>query len=123
MGRLFPESLLRGRFRLASFGLSETAFVSQSDVADFKLAFFTPNRRIAHCGHATIATFSCLTQPDFSRANYRECPGQRAHGRSLWQSNRADGYYSLASTFTQSVCSKQTDCVLRPFIRSRLGCF
>ena len=39
-------------------GLSETAFVSRSDVADFRFDFFTPNRRIAHCGHATIAAFS-----------------------------------------------------------------
>jgi PhzF family phenazine biosynthesis protein len=43
-------------------GLSETAFVSQSESADFKLDFFTPNRQIAHCGHATIATFSYLSQ-------------------------------------------------------------
>lgn len=43
-------------------GLSETAFVSKSNQADFKLDFFTPNRRIAHCGHATVATFSYLKQ-------------------------------------------------------------
>jgi PhzF family phenazine biosynthesis protein len=43
-------------------GLSETAFVSKSNSADFKLDFFTPNRQIAHCGHATIATFSYLSQ-------------------------------------------------------------
>ncbi len=43
-------------------GLSETAFISQSDTADFKLDFFTPNRQIAHCGHATIAAFSYLKQ-------------------------------------------------------------
>jgi PhzF family phenazine biosynthesis protein len=43
-------------------GLSETAFVSQSEVADFKLDFFTPTRQIAHCGHATIASFSYLAQ-------------------------------------------------------------
>jgi PhzF family phenazine biosynthesis protein len=41
-------------------GLSETAFVSRSTTADFKLEFFTPNRQIAHCGHATIATFTYL---------------------------------------------------------------
>lgn len=41
-------------------GLSETAFVSGSDVAGFKFDFFTPNRRIAHCGHATIAAFSYM---------------------------------------------------------------
>nr|WP_054536353.1 PhzF family phenazine biosynthesis protein [Herpetosiphon geysericola] len=38
-------------------GLSETAFVSASNVATIKLEFFTPTRQIAHCGHATIATF------------------------------------------------------------------
>jgi PhzF family phenazine biosynthesis protein len=43
-------------------GVSETSFVSQSSIADFKLDFFTPNRQIAHCGHATIATFSYLAQ-------------------------------------------------------------
>lgn len=46
----------------AAVGLSETAFVSKSDSADFKLDFFTPVRQIAHCGHATIATFSYLAQ-------------------------------------------------------------
>ena len=43
-------------------GLSETAFISSSESADFKLEFFTPNRQIAHCGHATIASFSYLQQ-------------------------------------------------------------
>jgi PhzF family phenazine biosynthesis protein len=43
-------------------GLSETAFVSSSKTEGFKLDFFTPNRRIAHCGHATIATFSYLAE-------------------------------------------------------------
>jgi len=37
--------------------LSETAFVSKSLQADYKLDFFTPTRQIAHCGHATIAVF------------------------------------------------------------------
>jgi PhzF family phenazine biosynthesis protein len=46
----------------AAVGLSETAFVSQSATADFKLDFFTPTKQIAHCGHATIATFSYLSQ-------------------------------------------------------------
>ncbi|PKR56796.1 PhzF family phenazine biosynthesis protein [Thalassospira lohafexi] len=46
----------------AKVGLSETAFVSKSKTQAFKLDFFTPNRRIAHCGHATIATFSYLAK-------------------------------------------------------------
>jgi PhzF family phenazine biosynthesis protein len=49
------------KLRVASqVGLSETAFVSASESATTKLEFFTPTRQIAHCGHATIATFSLL---------------------------------------------------------------
>ena len=46
----------------AAVNLSETAFVSKSNTADFKLDFFTPTKQIAHCGHATIATFSYLSE-------------------------------------------------------------
>lgn len=53
------------KLRIASqIGLSETAFVSSSNSAAFKLDFFTPTRQIAHCGHATIATFGYLRQID-----------------------------------------------------------
>lgn len=49
------------RIRIAArIGLSETAFVSRSEVATVRLEFFTPTRQIAHCGHATIATFALL---------------------------------------------------------------
>ena len=52
--------------RIAGYvGLSEIAFVSKSNQADFKLDFFTPTRQIAHCGHATIATFSYLKKKGF----------------------------------------------------------
>ncbi|HYD96558.1 MAG TPA: PhzF family phenazine biosynthesis protein [Noviherbaspirillum sp.] len=59
------------KLRIAQLvGLSETAFVSASRVADVKLDFFTPTRQIAHCGHATIATFGLLAQRGIiSRAN------------------------------------------------------
>jgi|SRR2546428_6186357 len=46
----------------SKLGISETAFVSTSAIADFKLEFFTPTKQIAHCGHATIAAFSYLKQ-------------------------------------------------------------
>ncbi len=44
----------------ATAGVPETAFVSRSDVATLRLTFFTPTRQIAHCGHATVATFGLL---------------------------------------------------------------
>jgi PhzF family phenazine biosynthesis protein len=44
----------------AKANFAETAFISKSSVADFKLDFFTPLKQIPHCGHATIATFTYL---------------------------------------------------------------
>ena len=41
-------------------GFSETAFVMKSDVADFRVRFFTPSNEVDLCGHATIATFKLL---------------------------------------------------------------
>ena len=41
-------------------GYSETAFISKSDKADFKLEYFTPVEEVPLCGHATIATFVVL---------------------------------------------------------------
>lgn len=49
-------------------GFSETAFISMSDIADFKLRFFTPNREIDLCGHATIASFFLMANLNFIQA-------------------------------------------------------
>jgi PhzF family phenazine biosynthesis protein len=43
-------------------GHSETAFVSKSEMADFKVRFFTPGEEVNLCGHATIATFHTLVE-------------------------------------------------------------
>lgn len=43
-------------------GYAETAFVSTSKVADFKLEYYTPEEEVDLCGHATIATFVVLTK-------------------------------------------------------------
>ena len=71
----------------ARVGLSETAFVSRSDIAGFKLDFFTPNRRIAHCGHATIATFSHLAAQGRVTDGARRCQYGQWHDvcrRPVW---------------------------------------
>ncbi len=44
----------------AEAGLSETAFVSRHPTEGARLEFFTPTRRIAHCGHATVAAFALM---------------------------------------------------------------
>lgn len=41
-------------------GFNETVFVLRSDVADLKLKYYTPGHEINLCGHATIASLSCL---------------------------------------------------------------
>jgi len=41
-------------------GLSETAFVSASALADFEVRFFTPSDEVDFCGHATVAVFHLL---------------------------------------------------------------
>ena len=41
-------------------GYSETAFLMESNTADFKIRYFTPTEEVSLCGHATIATFSIL---------------------------------------------------------------
>lgn len=41
-------------------GYSETAFVDDSCLADYKIQYFTPTEEVQLCGHATIAVFSTL---------------------------------------------------------------
>lgn len=41
-------------------GYSETAFIMNSNKADYKIRFFTPSDEVDLCGHATIATFTVL---------------------------------------------------------------
>jgi PhzF family phenazine biosynthesis protein len=42
--------------------LSETAFISKSKIADYKLQWFTPAAEVRLCGHATIASLHFLAQ-------------------------------------------------------------
>lgn len=44
----------------AELGFSESAFVSKSEHADFKVRFFSPKQEVPLCGHATIATFHTI---------------------------------------------------------------
>ncbi len=42
--------------------LSETAFISKSEIADYKLRWFTPTSEVKICGHATIASLHFLNE-------------------------------------------------------------
>lgn len=41
-------------------GYAETAFITDSNTADFKIEYFTPAEEVPLCGHATIASFGIL---------------------------------------------------------------
>lgn len=41
-------------------GFNETVFVLKSDIADYKLRYFTPGHEINLCGHATVGSMYCL---------------------------------------------------------------
>ena len=84
-------------------GLSETAFVSRSEVATIKLEFFTPGRQIAHCGHATIATFSHLSELGLvnnGRMSKETIDGTReiiVDGEMAYMEQRAPRYSQVAN--------------------------
>jgi PhzF family phenazine biosynthesis protein len=57
----------------ARAGFSETAFVSASEQATYKVRFFTPTEEVDLCGHATIATWSFMYEQQIVPAgNYTQ---------------------------------------------------
>ncbi|MFZ2323143.1 MAG: PhzF family phenazine biosynthesis protein [Ignavibacteriaceae bacterium] len=49
--------------------LSETAFISPSKIADYKLQWFTPTKEDKLCGHATIASLHYLFEKEIIKEN------------------------------------------------------
>jgi len=43
-------------------GFSETAFITKSEYADFRVRFFTPVEEVDLCGHATIGAFYLMVE-------------------------------------------------------------
>lgn len=41
-------------------GYAETAFITKSEMADYKFEYFTPKEEVDLCGHATIGSFAIL---------------------------------------------------------------
>ncbi|QRV24967.1 PhzF family phenazine biosynthesis protein [Marinomonas foliarum] len=48
------------QFIAKQVGVSETAFVSKSDKANFHVSFYTPTVEVDFCGHATLSSFWLL---------------------------------------------------------------
>ncbi len=61
-GVTFTDSLNENekQFIAKEMNLSETAFISHSQKADYKLQWFTPTKEVNLCGHATIASLHYL---------------------------------------------------------------
>lgn len=51
--------------------LSETAFISDSDLADYRLQWFTPSNEVKLCGHATIASLHYLFEKGLISDNHK----------------------------------------------------
>ncbi len=65
----------------AAVALSETSFVRAAGDGVFEVAFYTPNKQVPDCGHATVATFALLAQRaalQGGRATKRTIIGDRA---------------------------------------------
>lgn len=52
------------KFIAKQLGYAETAFITKSNNADFKIEYFTPAEEVPLCGHATIASFGILKYLD-----------------------------------------------------------
>lgn len=60
-GGFSGDSAVKTEFA-ARLGYSETVFASDSEVADYRLEYFTPEGEVPLCGHATIAFFVYLLE-------------------------------------------------------------
>lgn len=58
-GEDFPDDEIM-RKTAAELRYSETAFIKQLSEKEFNIRYFTPADEVDLCGHATIASFSCL---------------------------------------------------------------
>lgn len=57
----YPELTVSDKMEISRrLGYSETAFVTKTQRADYKLEYYTPTKEVPLCGHATIATFATL---------------------------------------------------------------
>ncbi|GAB6280259.1 MAG: PhzF family phenazine biosynthesis protein [Thermovirga sp.] len=68
--------------------LSETAFVTPSDKADFRVRFFTPGSEVDLCGHATIGSFHALHEE-----------GRLDSGRSVFTQETKAGVLEVERSF------------------------
>jgi trans-2,3-dihydro-3-hydroxyanthranilate isomerase len=70
-GVVYSDDLTEEDMQLIAreFNVSETAFISKSNEADFNLRWFTPTVEVKLCGHATVASIHYLRQMGIIKEN------------------------------------------------------
>lgn len=70
-GVVYSDDLNKEEMQLIAreINVSETAFISKSQEADFNLRWFTPSVEVKLCGHATIASVHFLVQKGLLKNN------------------------------------------------------
>jgi len=70
-GVVYSDELNKEEMQLIAreINVSETAFISKSQEADFNLRWFTPSVEVKLCGHATIASLHFLVQKGLLKNN------------------------------------------------------
>ena len=70
-GVTFGDGLTKEEMQLIAreMNVSETAFLSKSDKADYNLRWFTPTTEVELCGHATIASLHFLFENKYIENN------------------------------------------------------
>jgi len=70
-GVVYSDDLTEEDMQLIAreFNVSETAFISKSNEADFTLRWFTPTVEVKLCGHATVASIHYLRQMGIIKEN------------------------------------------------------
>ena len=70
-GVVYSDDLNKEEMQLIAreINVSETAFISKSQEADFNLRWFTPSVEVKLCGHATLASVHFLVQKGLLKNN------------------------------------------------------
>ena len=77
------------RQRIATeVALSETSFVRAADDDVFEVAFYTPNKQVPDCGHATVRRSRCSRNVGCSAAAARRSAPSSATARSPSKTRR-----------------------------------
>lgn len=91
-------------------GFAETAFISDSKIADFRLEYFTPKEEVDLCGHATIGAFTImkhlnkLLQTEYTIETNSGLLAITANGEQLFMEQTVPTFYDTLTLEELSGC-------------------